>query len=187
MFPRLRSSPFQDGVLNNDVLVITVNANSTGIKYETKYKPNDGLFNNKSFAVHNRAVMQHRPYEQNVDLADKRKICTATYEITDNASQNKPIISYENATIDNIFYRSLRSNPNLYFVYGLGLGLHPRRDKTGTTVDAVAKFMIETEIKISAEAFQCSVLASETENSPQSNPNRIYFIHKNKKFGNAYA
>lgn len=52
----------------------------------------------------------------------------------------------------------------------MGLGLYPRRDQTGTTVDAVTKFMIETEIKISAEAFGGFVLASGTENSPQSNP-----------------
>lgn len=167
--------------------VITVNANNTGLIYETTYKPNDGLFHNKSFAFHNRAVVQHKPYEQNVDLADKGKISSATYEITDNASQNKPITSYENATIDNMFYRSLRSNPNLHFVDGLGVGLNPRRDQTGVTVDAVAEFLIETEIKISAEAFGGSVLASGTDNSPQSNPNRIYFVHKNKKFGNAYA
>lgn len=102
--------------------VITVSANSTGLKYETTYTPNDGLFNNKSFAFHNRGVVKHRPLEQNVDLANKGKISTATYEITDSASQNKPIISYENATIDNKFYRSLRSNPKLYFVDGLGLG-----------------------------------------------------------------
>lgn len=77
------------------IAVITVNANNTGLKYEATYKPNDGLFNTKSFAFHNRAVVQHRPYGQNVYLADKGKISTATYEITDNASQNKPIISNE--------------------------------------------------------------------------------------------
>lgn len=94
------------------IAVITVNDNNTGLKHETTYKPNDGLFNTKSFAFHNRAVVQHRPHELNVDLADKGKISTVTYEITNNASQNKPNISYENATIDNMFYRSLRSNPN---------------------------------------------------------------------------
>lgn len=171
-----------------DMASLTLNANShIGLIYETVYKPNDGLFHNKSFAFHNAAVVQHSPFEQNIDLADQGKMSDATYIITDSVINNKPMLSYENATIDNMFFRSLRGNPTLSFIDTLGVGLFPKRDPSNQLIDSTLELSIQTEIGISAQAFGGSVLSGGKAEFPQSNPNNIYFIHKRKKFGNAYA
>lgn len=165
---------------------LKVNAvTSIGLIYETTYKPVDGLFHNKSYAFHNNSVIQHRPYDVNIDLADNGSISDATYVISGSSDSDQ--ISYEDATIDNMFFRSIQSNNALRFVDGLGIGLFPKRTKDDKNVDANLEIGIDTEIVIRAEAFGGSVLSSGSSNYPQSNPNRIYFLHKNKKFGNSYT
>jgi len=76
---------------------------SAGLVYKATYEPKDGHFHNRSSAFHNAAVVQHKPYEQNIDIAKNGAISDATYKITTNVKENDPAIKYENATIDNMF------------------------------------------------------------------------------------
>lgn len=134
---------------------ITLDAKkSIGLIYDTVYKPKEGIFHNKSFALHNAAVVQHSAYEQNDDLAKEGAMSDATYFITDTPKYNNPVLTYNDATIDNMFFRSLKHNSSLNFIEGLGIGLLPKRDPGGKLVESILEVSIQTEIGITAEAFQ---------------------------------
>lgn len=51
------------------------------------------MFHNKSCAFYNADVIQHKPYEVNIDLANKGN-SDATYIIADKVENNKPINKY---------------------------------------------------------------------------------------------
>jgi hypothetical protein len=171
-----------------EMATIVANASTnTGLIFQHVYKPKDGLFHNRSSAFHNASVIQHKPYEQNIDIADNGKISDAKYIITSNVKNNTPAIKYEDCTVNNMFFRSLRASNQLEFMDGLGIGLFPFRMKDDTLLDTTLNVYIQTEITIKGESFGGSVHFGGKSTGPQCNPNRVYLVHEKKKFGNAYA